>query len=197
MDRSGDERGVEDEFDHEPDDKLPYPLSQRPEYSREDFDVNVKNRSWLVLSPLDSHPESMDAKTAYQIVQNSERIVSGSGRFTARQLVIPPFQLRDDLERHADTEMFLRVLTRINDVKYPGVTFYGFAVIPNAGYTIPSLVQEKVYRLYEGADVRFVSEDLLCILADAGFFPDNAPELLDPRDRFSTETIAPNRDITG
>lgn len=197
MDRSGDEGGVEDEFEYDPDNKLPYPLSQRPEYSRDDFDVSVKDKSWLVLSPLDAHPESMDARTAYRIVQNSGNIVSGSNRFTARQLVVPPFQLQDDLERHADIEMFLRVFTRINAVRYPGVVFYGFAVIPNAGYTIPTTVQKKVYRLYEGADMRFVSDDLLCVLADDGFFPDNAPQLLDPRDRFSTETITPNRDITG
>lgn len=197
VDGSGEKHRTGGESDVEPHNKLPYPLSQRPEYSREDFDVDVKNKNWLVLSPLDAHPASMDAKTAYEIARNAERIMRGSGQFTARQLLVPPFQIQDDLDQKADIEMFLRVLTRINNANYPQVILYGFAVIPDSGYRVPPLVQEKVYDLYQGADMRFVSDDLLCILADSGFFPNNTPQLLDPRDRFSTEEITPNEDIIG
>lgn len=197
VDGPGEEHRADSGSDIEPHNKLPYPLSQCPEYSRGDFDVDITNKNWLVLSPLDSHPASMDAKTAYEIARRSERIVRGSGQFTARQLLVPPFQIYDDLDPNAEIEMFLRVLTRINNANYPQVILYGFAVIPDSGYRVPPLVQKKVYDLYEGADMRFVSDDLLCILADSGFFPNNTPQLLDPRDRFSTEEITPNQDITG
>ena len=115
VDGSGEKHRTGGESDVEPHNKLPYPLRQRPEYSREDFDVDVKNNNWLVLSPLDAHPASMDAKTAYEIARNAERIMRGSGQFTARQLLVPPFQIQDDLDPKADIEMFLRVLTRINN----------------------------------------------------------------------------------